>query len=55
VAKKREKPIESKHYAWLKQPDILLPHITTPSSAASPYSSFVPNLITHQALPRNRG
>jgi hypothetical protein len=27
-----------------------LPFITTPSSAASPYSSFVPNLITHQAF-----
>jgi len=28
----------------------LLPYIPTPPSAASPYSSFVPNLITHQAF-----
>jgi len=38
------------HYAWLKEPDRWLPFIPTPSSAASPYSSFVPNLMTHQAF-----
>jgi hypothetical protein len=30
--------------------DQLLPYIPTPSSAALPYSIFVPNLITHQAF-----
>jgi hypothetical protein len=42
--------LENKHCVWLKEPDILLPHITTQSSAASPYSSFVPYLMHNQAF-----
>ncbi|MHC4229282.1 MAG: hypothetical protein ACYSW0_17785, partial [Planctomycetota bacterium] len=47
--------IENKHFIRLREPENLLPHTTTPFPAASPYSSFVPNLITHQVLPRNYG
>ena len=47
--------IENKHFVWLKEPEILLTHTTTPFPAVPPYSKFVPNLITHQVLPRNYG
>jgi len=42
--------LEKKHYTWLMKPGTLLIHITPDFSAASSYSSFVPNLITHQVF-----
>jgi len=46
----REMLIEHDHFTRLREPENLLPLTTTPSSAASPYSSFIPNLITYQAF-----